>query len=31
MIAAMRQYEANQKAVQSQDETLSRAVNDIAK
>jgi flagellar basal-body rod protein FlgG len=31
MIAALRQYEANQKAVQSQDETLARAVNDIAK
>lgn len=31
MITALRQYEANQKAVQSQDETLSRAVNDIAK
>lgn len=31
MIAALRQYESNQKAVQAQDETLSRAVNDIAK
>ncbi|MDB5095606.1 MAG: protein of unknown function domain protein [Cyanobacteria bacterium RYN_339] len=31
MIAALRQYEANQKAAQSQDETLARAVNDIAK
>jgi flagellar basal-body rod protein FlgG len=31
MIAAMRQYEANQKSVQAQDETLQHAVNDIAK
>ena len=31
MIACLRQYEANSKAVQSQDETLARAVNDIAK
>lgn len=31
MIAAMRQYEANQKAVQMQDETLGKAVNDVAR
>lgn len=31
MIAAMRHYEANQKAVQSQDETLGKAVNEIAR
>lgn len=31
MIAAMRQYEANQKAVQMQDETLGKAVNEVAR
>jgi flagellar basal-body rod protein FlgG len=31
MIAAMRAYEAAQKAVQSEDETLGRALNDVAK
>jgi flagellar basal-body rod protein FlgF len=31
MITALREYEANQKAIQAQDETLGRAVNDIAK
>jgi flagellar basal-body rod protein FlgF len=31
MIACLRQYESNSKAVQAQDETLARAVNDIAK
>lgn len=31
MIAALRHYEANQKALQSQDETLSKAVNDVAR
>lgn len=31
MISVLREYEANSKAVQAQDETLSRAVNDIAK
>lgn len=31
MISVMRQYEANSKALQAQDETLGRAVNDIAK
>lgn len=31
MIAALRHYEANQKALQSQDETLSKAVNEVAR
>jgi flagellar basal-body rod protein FlgG len=31
MIAAMRHYEANQKALQSQDETLAKAVNEVAR
>lgn len=31
MITALRQYEANQKAVHHQDETLSKAVNEIAR
>lgn len=30
MIAALRQYEANQKALMAQDETLGKAVNDVA-
>jgi flagellar basal-body rod protein FlgF len=31
MIAALRQYEANQKAITSQDETLGKAVNDVGR
>lgn len=31
MIAALRHYEANQKVLMSQDETLSKAVNDVAR
>lgn len=31
MIAAMRSYEANQKAVQAQDQTLEKAVNEVGK
>jgi flagellar basal-body rod protein FlgG len=31
MIACLRQYESNQKAVQSQDETLSKAVNEVGR
>lgn len=31
MIAALRHYEANQKALQAQDETLGKAVNDVAR
>ena len=31
MISALRHYEANQKALQAQDETLGKAVNDVAR
>jgi flagellar basal-body rod protein FlgG len=31
MITCLRQYEANQKALTSQDETLSKAVNEIGR
>jgi flagellar basal-body rod protein FlgG len=31
MITVMRAYEANQKAIQAQDETLAKAVNEIGR